>query len=294
MPLLFLQRLSIRLLALFLCGLSLVSNADPAIWKIEGKNNSVYLFGSIHVAKPSMYPLGENVESAFERSDILVVEVDEAQVDQVKIQQLMMSKGFFTGTETIADHVNADTLKLLQKLLKETGVPYVTVARMKPGIIALTLTVAKIVKMGYSPELGIDRYFMQRARGKKQIQQLETTEQQMNLLLSFSDDDLLLKQTLVSLDKMEDMVTELMKSWKNGDTKHMVKLMLTDQVEEFPEFDKILKHLIDDRNVTMAVKIQQMLNDNKNYFVVVGAGHLIGDKGIVTILKKNGLPVSRL
>ena len=148
--------------------------------------------------------------------------------------------------------------------------------------------------MGYSPELGIDRYFMQRARGKKQIQQLETTEQQMNLLLSFSDDDLLLKQTLVSLDKMEDMVTELMKSWKNGDTKNMVKLMLTDQVEEFPEFDKILKHLIDDRNVTMAVKIQQMLNDNKNYFVVVGAGHLIGDKGIVTILKKNGLPVSRL
>ena len=280
--------------AVFTFSISLNAVADPAIWKISGEKNTVYLFGSVHVANQSMYPLGKQIESAFNESEVLAVEVDEARVDQVQLQQLMMSRGFYSGTESIKDHVSAATFDLLQKVLAGAGVPYVTVARMKPGIIALTLTVAKIMQLGYSPELGIDRHFMKLARGKKEIQQLETTEQQMNLLLSFSDDDLLLRQTLQSVDKMESMITDLVRSWKNGDTAQMEKLLLTDQIEEFPEFQKVLEALIDDRNVAMAVKIQHMLNDNKDYFVVVGAGHLVGDKGIVSLLKKNKLPVSRL
>lgn len=268
--------------------------ADPAIWKISGKANTVYLFGSIHVANKSMYPLGKTVEQSFDQSDVLVVEVDEAKVDQVQLQQLMMSRGFYPGTETIKDHISKETFDLLQKVLNNIGVPYVTVARMKPGIIALTLTVAKMVQMGYSPELGIDRHFMQKARGQKEIHQLETTEQQMELLLGFSNDDLLLKQTLFSIHKMESMIADLIQAWVDGDTRIMEKLMLTDQITEFPEFKNVLKQLIDDRNVSMAKKIQHMLADNKNYFVVVGAGHLVGEKGIVSILKKHNLPVERL
>ena len=270
------------------------SLAAPAIWEIEGKTNKIYLFGSIHVASQSMYPLGASVENAFNNSQVLVVEVDEAQVDQVKIQQLMMSKGFYTGTETIKDHINSDTFKLLKRLLADAGIPYATVARMKPGVIALTLTVAKIVGMGYSPDLGIDRHFLQRSRGKKEIWQLETSEDQMNLLLSFTDDDLLLRHTLISLDKLEKMVTDLMTAWKDGNINLLEKLMLTDQLKDYPEFEPVMTRLIDDRNVTMAINIEQMLNGNSNYFVVVGAGHLLGKKGIVSLLKKKGLNIKRL
>ena len=279
---------------IFSLCLSFSVQADPAIWEIKGEKNSVYLFGSIHVANQSMYPLGNTVDTAFKSSNVLVVEVDEARVDQVKLQELLMSKGFYAGTETIKDHINPDTLQLLHKFLNDTGIPYVTVARMKPGIIALTLTVAKVIKMGYSPELGIDRHFMEKARGKKEIQQLETTEDQMNLLLSFSDDNLLLKHTLISLDKLEEMITSLMQAWKSGNETVMEKLMITDQLKEYPEFKDIMKRLIDDRNVTMAINIEQMLNDDKNYFVVVGVGHLIGKKGIVSLLQKKGLPLKKL
>lgn len=269
--------------------------ADPALWKVEGQhNNDIFLFGSIHVANQSMYPLGDKVEAAYSQSDVLVVEVDEAQVDQVKLQQLLMSRGFYEGTETIRDHVSSDTFKRLQQLLTDTGIPYVTVARMKPGIVALTLTVAKIVKMGYSPELGIDRHFMQLARGKKDIQQLETSDEQIELLLSFSDDDLMLKHTLVSLDKLPEMITGLMQSWKSGDEKRLEKIMLTDQINEYPEFKKIMDRLIDARNITMTDKIRQLRKNSKNYFVVVGTGHLVGKNGIVSLLKKEGISVKRV
>lgn len=290
-----LSRLKVTCFLAIITFLAGIDNAlaDPAIWKINGKSNTVYLFGSIHVANKSMYPLGDKVDAAFKQSEVLVVEVDEAQVDQVKLQEIMMAKGFYGGSETIKDHVSEDTLKLLQQLLADTGVPYITVARMRPGIIALTLTVAKIVKMGYSPELGIDRYFMQQARGQKEVLQLESMEEQLDLLLSFSDDDLMLKHTLISLDKLPKMISDLINSWKNGDEKLLEKIMLTDQKNEYPEFNGLLKRLIEDRNVTMTVKIQNMLNESKDYFVVVGAGHLVGEKGIVAQLKRNGFSVQR-
>lgn len=293
MPVLPWAQVTRLIIATFFVFLSLNAFADPAIWKIQGRNNSVFLFGSIHVANKSMYPLGETVEAAFKQAQVLVVEVDEARIDQVKLQEIMMSRGFYSGTETIKDHVNADTFKSLQLLLANTGIPYVTVARMKPGIIAMTLTVALMVKMGYSPELGIDRYFMQRARGGKEVQQLESMEEQLNLLLSFSDDDLMLKQTLTSLEQLQQTISDLIKSWKNGDVKSLEKLILTDQLKEYPEFENVLKRLIDDRNVTMTTKIQSFLDDKKDYFVVVGAGHLVGEKGIVSLLKQNGVSAQR-
>jgi len=272
-------------------------NADPVLWRIQSqnKNNSVFLFGSIHVADASVYPLRPTVENAYKNSDILVVEVDETQADQVKLNEILMKRGFYPGTETIADHINQETMQMLQNFLNKSGIPYVTIARMRPGLIAITLTVARIVQLGYSPELGIDRYFLNKARNnKKPVHQLETAEAQMELLLSFSNDDLILKHTVISLDDMDAMFNEIINAWKSGDTGKIEAVMLTEQLNENPEFESLFKRLFDDRNVMMAKKIEKMLHLTKNYFVVVGAGHLVGDMGIVSLLKNKGYKVKQL
>ena len=181
--------------------------ANPVLWKVQAKNNNTaYLFGSIHVADASVYPLRQAIDNAYRNSDILVVEVDETQADQVKLNELLMKRGFYPGTETIADHINKETMQMLQNFLNKSGIPYATIAKMRPGLIAITLTIARIVQLGYSPELGIDRHFLNRARKeKKPVQQLETAEAQLELLLSFSNDDLLLKHTVISLEDMDSM-----------------------------------------------------------------------------------------
>ena len=269
--------------------------ADPVLWKIQSKQNTVFLFGSIHIADQSIYPLRTTIENAYDNSDILVVEVDETQADQVKLNQILMTQGFYPGAETIADHINQDTMQMLQKFLGKTGIPYPTVARMRPGLIAITLTVARIVQLGYSPELGIDRHFITKARKeKKPIEQLETAEWQMELMLSFSDDDLMLKHTVISLDEMGDIFMEIMNAWKSGDNERIEAVMLTDQLKEHPEFEELFKRLFDARNVAMTSKILNMLEQSKNYFVVVGAGHLVGEQGIVSLLKKQGFTVQSI
>jgi uncharacterized protein YbaP (TraB family) len=44
----------------------------------------------------------------------------------------------------------------------------------------------------------------------------------------------------------------------------------------------------------MASKIEEFLKTGQTYFVVVGAGHLIGDKGIIELLRRKGYRVQQL
>ena len=85
-----------------------------------------------------------------------------------------------------------------------------------------------------------------------------------------------------------------MSAWKSGDMKRIEAVMLTDQLNENPEFSALFKRLFDDRNTMMTQKIEQMLKKTKNYFVVVGAGHLVGEEGIVSLLKRHGYKIDQL
>jgi uncharacterized protein YbaP (TraB family) len=280
-----------------LCWLVLpaVTVAGPALWQVKSNTATVYLFGSIHVADKSIYPLDPQIEQAFNDSDVLVVEVDETQADQVKLNNLMQTKGFYPMPDTVESHVNKETFKLLQDFLHKTGIPYAAVARMRPGIIAITLTVARLQQLGYSPELGIDRYFMKKARSAgKPIQQLETATDQLKLLLSFSNEDLLLKHTIISLNEMKDVFGEIVTAWKTGNTKKIEQLMLNDPISEYPEFESLMDRLFDQRNKTMTNGIVKLLKAEKTCFVVVGAGHMVSDKGIVSLLEKRGYSVKRM
>jgi uncharacterized protein len=44
----------------------------------------------------------------------------------------------------------------------------------------------------------------------------------------------------------------------------------------------------------MVAKIEGYLKSKTGYFVVVGAGHLVGEKGIITLLQKKGYKVEQL
>ena len=278
-------------------GLTVVSLPSLAeqtlLWEVKSDTATVYLFGSIHVANKSMYPLPNVVENSFAKSDFLVVEVDQQKVDQVKMQEKLLTKGMYSGKETLADNISKDTMELLQQFLRKTKIPYPTISKMRPGMVAITLTVARSAQLGFKPEFGIDLYFMNKARGSKRILQLETADQQLDLLLGFSDQNMLLKHTVLSLDELDTMIATMVQAWKKGDVKTIESITFDEKIKEFPEFKKIFEQLFDKRNISMAQKIESYLGKKNTYFVVVGAGHLVSDAGIVALLNKKGYSVKR-
>jgi uncharacterized protein YbaP (TraB family) len=56
----------------------------------------------------------------------------------------------------------------------------------------------------------------------------------------------------------------------------------------------LTKKLLDDRNVTMAIKLDEYLKGKEPIFVVVGAAHIIGDKGLAKMLRDKGYKVDQV
>ncbi|HBF40192.1 MAG TPA: hypothetical protein DDW50_23150 [Firmicutes bacterium] len=81
----------------------------------------------------------------------------------------------------------------------------------------------------------------------------------------------------------------LVESWKNQDLKKMEALTFEESgnIQQQDYFDKLYFK----RNKAMTEKIKGYLGQEENFFVIVGSGHLVGDKGILALLKKAGYHV---
>jgi uncharacterized protein YbaP (TraB family) len=276
------------------------ANDKAFVWEVSSDTATVYLMGSIHFADKSFYPLRTEIEEAFDRSEYLVVELDISKTVSDEYNQLLAQNGIFRDGTTIKDAITDETWRQLQQRLKQLNISYDAIKNYKPGVIVLTLSAVQVMQMGFDPELGIDAHFLARASQKeraKQIIELETLEQQVNLFINAPDGELLLQESLYSLDEDELLMADMVRFWKQGDVTQMNKLLFEDALNDNPAFSKIYDSLFYDRNDQMTLKIDAMLGQKtqqRNYFfVVVGSGHLIGDRGIVNALQKKGYQVRR-
>ena len=149
--------------------------------------------------------------------------------------------------------------------------------------------------LGYDPANGIDVYFAGKAAGKKRIVELESFDYQINLLNGFSDreQELFLLYTIKDLATLKDGIEELMAAWQSGDSKKMEELV-TRTLTESPELRPVYDKLFYRRNMEMTARIEQLLKGKETVFVVVGAAHLVSEKGIIELLRGKGYSVLQM
>ena len=286
--------LSLTLYFLFITSAQAI-NDRALFWQVQSENAKVYLLGSIHYADESFYPLRREIKQAFYSSNHLVVEIN---IDAEKAQiyrDLIKQKGSYKGGATIRDDISEETYRQLQYRLRRLDMPLNMVNKQKPGILVLTLTSVQVMKMGFMPEMGIDAYFLKKAlESKKDIIELETVEEQVDIFLNIAEGDLLLRETLHSLDEAELLMMDMTYCWKRGDEACLEKILFEDALTRYPSFTNIYDSLFFKRNENMANNIKGFLDGKGTYFVVIGAGHLVGDKGIPNLLRNAGFDVRRL
>ena len=273
------------------------ANDKAFLWQVNSGRATVYLMGSIHFADKSFYPLRKEIEDAFKKSETLIVELDINKIDRNVYSRLLHEKGMYKDGSTIKDALSEKTWLQLQQRLEQLNIDYDEIKSYKPGILVLMLTATQIMQLGFDPQLGIDVYFLNIAASDastKKIIELEMLEQQLNLFLNIPNGELLLEESLYSLNEAELLMAEMVRYWKAGDEKKMNKLLFEDALTDYPAFSAIYDSLIYQRNQQMVLKVENMLKQSGSYFVVIGGGHLIGEQGIVNVLKKKGYEVKRL
>ena len=285
-----------------LCWLDLSASTEDAfsqsqksfLWKVQSKTSTVYLLGSIHLFRKENYPLNPKIENAFEQSDLLAVEANITDVGRVDVGRLM-EIAFYPEDETLEKHVSKETYEFVKKKLGGLGIPPELINKQKPWFLAATLESLELLKLGYTPDSGIDMYFLSKAKGKKRIVELESLDDQLNLLSRLSDQDqeLFLLSTVKDLDVLSKDMDQLINAWTSGETRS-VESILTKSLAEDRRLTSIYEKLVYERNGNMTLKIEDLLRTKGTCFVIVGAGHLVGDRGIVEILKRKGYLVEQL
>ncbi len=264
------------------------------LWRVQSRANTVYVLGSIHFFKKEAYPLHQRIESAFDQSEVLAVEANVNDITKIDIQKLMES-AFYPGNETLEKHVSRETYELVKKGIEGSGIPIDLVTKQKPWFLALVLESLELLKLGFDPNYGIDKYFLSKAEGKKKILELESLDYQIGLLSKFSDQEqeLFLLYTLKDLNILRQELDKLTRAWISGDAKGLESVM-TRGVLEDSKMSSVYEKLILERNRNMASKIEDFLRNKETYFVVIGAGHLVGSQGIIEILRGKGYMVEQL
>jgi len=295
------RKISVKILLLvfifFLCSSLLERDAFSGaqknfMWKVESGTNTAYVLGSIHYLKKENYPLSKTIEDAFEKSNVLAVEADVNDVSKIDVLKLM-GTAFYPENDTLENHVSGDTYELVKKEYGKLGIPLWIINKQKPWFLALSLTSLELVKRGFDPDYGIDMHFLSEASGKKKIKELESVDYQINLFSGFSDreQELFLLNTLKDLRAIDEDLDMLIRSWTRGDVKNLESLI---QKSEDSEMSSINEKLIYDRNRHMVSKIEDYLRTGEIHFVIVGAGHLVGNKGIIEILKSKGYKAEQM
>jgi len=257
-------------------------------WKVSSADKVAWLLGSIHLGSKSMYPLPKEMEDAFERSTALLVEIDINHVDMRKMQMLVFQTGLYGGDETLWDHVSPETRQRLEAFCEKYGLPAMAMLKMKPWAAAMMVSTLPLIKSGMEMNLGIDKYFLDKAeKSNKRVVEIESADEQMKLVSGITAEMLEKSVTASAQQDPEEYGKRLQQAWMSGDAGQMEKF-IQEQTSDAVEFAKAM---VEDRNLHMADVAEQFLKGKEQAFVVVGAGHMVGPGGVVRILEKRGYKV---
>lgn len=265
--------------------------ADPAFYRISKGNEQHWLLGSIHAGKPSLYPLPDPVERAWQQSRALVMEVDMTHISQAQWQEMGAITRLVDG-KTLKDHLPMDLYRRTLIAAGQNGLNESMLAPLRPWFAAITLTQAALDRTGFRGEFGVDQHFAKRANdGGKPIVGLETLLEQLGYLASVGDNQtLMLESTLDELPELEKGFTEVMAAWQNGDQATLINLLKEEMAP--PKLQAWLEQtLLAERNRNWVKKWPGLPNES---FIVVGALHLYGEQGLLALLEQQGWRITSL
>ena len=135
-------------------------------------------------------------------------------------------------------------------------------------------------------------YFLGRARSDgKSVAGLETVHDQIAIFETMSM-DAQAEYLVSSLEQARDLpkdVDAMIHAWQHGDTQWFEAQLKC----EFGTDPGLYQTLLLARNRKWLPKIEALLNDDKNYLVIVGTGHLVGPGSVIELLKKDGIAATQ-
>lgn len=257
------------------------------LWRIsrDGLAHS-YLLGTIHSDDPRVTRLKPEVARALDQSDRFIMEMTLDTNAFMHFGTVMLLKDGQELETLVGNKLYAQ----VKKAMADSGIPEPMVRRLKPWVVIAMLSMPKS-----GGGLILDMVLYQRATGQgKPTSGLETAQEQLAVFdeLSLEDQIDLLKMTLEQLPKQPQTFESLITAYADNDLQAIETISeQANQADNLPAAQRFMSRLNDQRNQRMAQRMVPYLEQG-NSFIAIGALHLSGPNGLLSILRKQGYHTS--
>ena len=278
-------------LLFFAISTALFAFSQSSIWEISKGKQKIYIGGSIHLLRPSDYPLPKEFETAFQKADILVFEADIDKLSSAEAANQFMNKMAYTDGKTLKSVLSEKTYIALEDRLLSYPIPMQSLERLKPSMAILTLTAVNMSRLGITAD-GVDKYFFDKAKkAKKRIQYLEQVDYQIDLLSRIGDgrEDEFVMHSLDELKTMENDLSLLISAWRTGST-----TLITSRIMEMQrKYPDLYQAMLVQRNKKWLPKIENFINNSHTAFIIVDETYLHGADGLLNLLTEKDYKVKQ-
>jgi len=282
------------LLALLPAGvLAQSSGPSPALWRIRDADSTVYIFGSLHILPQSFKWRAPEIEDAIASSDIFVFEVPVDDESNARQKEFIVKNGLLPRGASLRKVLNRIEYETYSRILLGAGLKPEHFTRYRPWLAAVIVGLAYVHRRDLAMLSGVDDEIIEHAQsGGKELRYLETVEDQMKLLVMGDDLDQVraLKRQLVSLPKAAMHTEDLVHTWAQGDMERFASLIERDFAGHVEAQDL----LISNRNRAWVPSVAELLRSDRTAMVTVGAAHVGGPKGLISLLCAAGHDVERV
>jgi len=259
-----------------------------SLWELRGKHNTVYVLGSIHTLRASDYPLAPVIMDAYRDSKALVMEIDLNEIDSPEVQAEMLQSAALPEGKSLEEVVGPARYARAQNLVRDLGVDLSMFGGYAPWFVAEAVSQLQLAQLGFDAQSGVEMFFMARARGDgKNVSGLETAHEQLMIFESMPLETQA-EYLMSSLEQAHDLpkeVNDMVQAWRRGDT----AWFQTEINADLGKDPALYQSMVVARNRKWISKIEAMLDDDKNYLVIVGTAHLVGPDSVIALLKKDGI-----
>jgi uncharacterized protein YbaP (TraB family) len=277
--------------AVFICFFQIgIASADEQglLWHIQGSQADSYLFGTIHSEDPRVTQLPEAVENSFNSADILMLEMSLDPMTTLGVAAKMMQ----AAGGSLSKQVGKSLAEEAEVAMRSRGIPSQATELMQPWAVVMTLSAPRQVTGQFLDKLLYDRAM---AEGK-QFQPLEKPDEQLSVFtaLTLDEQKSLLRHVLDEYRSYPGMYERLTEAYLARDLDTIEEISFSNPISDDPALqDKFMEQILTRRNHRMVERMAPHFKQGK-VFVAVGALHLVGDEGVIALLRKRGYTVTPL
>jgi uncharacterized protein len=271
----------------------LTAHAGSPVWAIHGDHNTVYLAGSVHLLKANDAALPPGFNRAYADSRTLVMELDLGKLDPTEAASWMMEHGTLGEGNTLQKTIGDERYRRVSTEAARLGLPMEVANQFAPWVLGLQLLELQYAQLGFDSQSGVEEQLEHRAQADgKPTAGLETLPQQLGLFesLSAAEQAKFLDLVVTEMRDVGKDTQDVIAAWRVGDANKLAALL----GDEYKSFPILYRALVTERNKRWVPQIEKLLRDKDNYFVVVGALHLVGDGGLLDLMRRDGFKAEQL